>query len=636
MSPVFPLGDHRPSLPSTGSLGFLFPKSPRRVLAYLTDPETAIPNVSLYMTHGLASALLVSDLDSAELSSAIEQFQDQLGAFEVWPLENNVVDANAIAIWRGVDDFPTVVPQLPLDDLPGPIGVEVRQFNSNLALLSTAAHEFASELEPLCEWLHQSIADLVSRIREDLVGGEGQDIELAKRLHHDVSILVDVNSCMTMVLSQVADVLPPVLNASFPVGEHSLLGVGSVARSVWQIYQHMSDVFARANHPDRLREGFDSGGFDPGLDPNKFNWSELSTARDRAISRRDQRNNQPGRKHLVYFSSRWGFHETLNAISLSWQTIGSGATREWNLLTLSHEFLHSHFRELVRSNVLEVTSDEDRDKLVEVYNRAWRRTFPSANAKAIEDTDPPATFSQSMQAFLIGQLQAAERADSTVAVVADLSSFIDEYSAPITSADLARLLAAPLLDFVEEVAVHIMDYHYFYNGEEFAYVSSLWHSWSLVPQVHRRLKRYVLRTLLTLASLENSQQPVEAFTSSVVRMRDVLVALKETSGALVAAAIDILDNSDEKKELWLRFERSYRLVVFTRLVLIEDDLYAELNYDSQTVPGPSPRYRVEVGDFPSWNVESPTGFLLDRFIASSDPEAPGVEYESLWQLLILI
>jgi len=49
----------------------------------------------------------------------------------------------------------------------------------------------------------------------------------------------------------------------------------------------------------------------------------------------------------VYFSSRWGFHQTVQSVSVSWQCINGNAALDWNLLTLSHEFLHAHLRELL-------------------------------------------------------------------------------------------------------------------------------------------------------------------------------------------------------------------------------------------------------------------------------------------------
>jgi hypothetical protein len=54
-----------------------------------------------------------------------------------------------------------------------------------------------------------------------------------------------------------------------------------------------------------------------------------------------------GRLHVLHFSSRYGFHETMNTMSASWQCVYASASRDWNLLTLSHEFLHAHVREII-------------------------------------------------------------------------------------------------------------------------------------------------------------------------------------------------------------------------------------------------------------------------------------------------
>ena len=91
-----------------------------------------------------------------------------------------------------------------------------------------------------------------------------------------------------------------------------------------------------------------------------------------------------------------------------------------------------------------------------------------------------------------------------------------------------------------------------------------------------------------------------------------------------------------KMELWLRFKYNFQLVLFTRSVLIDDELYSSLNEDAEATIGPGQRYRLQVGEFPDWEIQSPTGFLLDRFMAMHERDDSETEAESLWQLLVLI
>ncbi|MFZ2526223.1 MAG: hypothetical protein WAX14_01020, partial [Rhodococcus sp. (in: high G+C Gram-positive bacteria)] len=80
---------------------------------------------------------------------------------------------------------------------------------------------------------------------------------------------------------------------------------------------------------------------------------------------------------------------------------------------------------------------------------------------------------------------------------------------------------------------------------------------------------------------------------------------------------------------------NYQLVVFTRMFLIDPSLSKLLNREREAGIGEAPRYGLTTGDFPDWPIQSPSGFLLDRFIAGSE-SLKGTEAASLWQLLVLV
>lgn len=612
-------------LPSSGFLVFVFPRDVRHCLYTAQSLISSSDGATLFMSHGLASCVVLSERDPSSMIDELHALDVDIAAVEVWPFEDAQVRFADIRLERL--SRPPVSPLVSLaTEVDGPIGVEVRQFEANLAMLQSTSDEFAPEFRALCEWLAESVSSHVSRIAAELAAPDG--LEATKRLHHDVSLLVDVNSCLAMVLSQLSDVLPPLSSASYPVGEHSLLGIGGVARGIWRIYEHMAKVFAEADLPNRLESAFGASGFDPGFNAPDHDRASWERARLAFLGS----SKPPGvipevRQHLVYFSSRWGFHETVNSISVSWQTIESGATAQWNLLTLSHEFLHSHFRELIRANVLGATTDGERSALVALYNTSR------------EHLEYPATLKESLQVFLLRQLRAVERGGVEARALASATSVTEFEDAPLTTEELLQLVAAPLLDHLEEVVVHIMDYHYFYEADDEAYVSSLWHSWTLVPQVHRKLRHYLLRTLFALSSVEvpTGRSAEAAFRSSYQRLARVLIDLKNASGGpLVEAAVDELASAEAKRELWARFRASYLNVEFTRTVLIDDAVYARLTTDDQVVPGEPPQYRLIVGEFPEARIESPTGFILDRYRMIGATLATETEAASLWQLLVLV
>lgn len=623
VSPIHPLNPDSPiELPFSGAVAFLFPISPRATLAHILNDQPEAIADSTYVTHGLAAIVLIQS-DRSVLQATIADLQLQLNAFEIWPFAEGVVEISQTNVWRAERTAGPPPPDLGYADLPAEIAIEVRQYNSNVVLLRSAALDFCPEFLELTAWLDESVPQLVLAIRRDLAVGEAARWAHSQ-LHHHVSLLVDINSCLTMVISQVAGVLPPLTSSNFPVGEYSLLGIGSMTRAAWRTYNHISTIFATADHVSRLRNGFGTIGFDPGFQPNDIDFETWGRARAASIDASQTAEDKPGRKHLVYFSSRWGFHETLNSISLSWQSLSAGATREWNLLTLSHEFLHSHFRELVRFNILGLTSDHELDLLVGEYNQAGG------------DRTPPPNFLLSCRFFLINQMKWALQAERAAPAIAKGNTKIKRESHVLTASWLKDLMATVVPDFIEEVVVHVMDYHYFYNLDDASYVSSLWNSWALVPFVHTRLNHYLVRTLLALSSQFDKIDAEQAFDSSVERLRTELE--RSSAGrpnALSARGLDALNDALTMGELWVRFKFSYELVIFTKTFLIDTRLYDQLTADEGRVPGPPPQYRISPGEFPTSPINSPTAFFFDRY-ALIDGHRDEMEYVSLWQMLVLL
>jgi len=349
VSPIYPIGDVAEDfqLPSSGHLVFLFSRSVRGVLNRLERRDGH--GVRVFASHGLASVIAVLDAD-ADVDTLLQELEDQLCAAEVWPLqEGTVVERNTIVRhWQNDGIATTEIEDIAATNLPYEVRTEVEQFNLNLKYFWARAEQFAPEYEDLAIWLHEAVSDAAKAVAS-YAQAHTDPASLADPQQHygRVSLLVEINACLTMLNSQAMGVTPPLTEATYPIGEYSLLGIGSATRAVWRIYRHMSDVFADAQHLDRLHAMRDGAPFDSGVRPYRF---QMSAWADSPLSIESQDPVGPAtapRRHIVYFSSRWGFHQTVQSVSVSWQCINGNAALDWNLLTLSHEFLHAHLRELL-------------------------------------------------------------------------------------------------------------------------------------------------------------------------------------------------------------------------------------------------------------------------------------------------
>ncbi|WP_344778497.1 hypothetical protein [Nocardioides panacisoli] len=641
VSAVYPLANEADApLPSSGYLVFLFPRSAQTVLSKLT--RHVGEGIAVFASHGLASVILVvtggpdseTDADGAErtrIDDLLDLVDGDLCAAEIWPFEGETVleTQTTVRHWSPAS-APATFEDVEASDLPYEVRTEVEQFNLNFQYFWARAYKYCDEYEDLAAWLQETVSDIARTVaayaRADT---DPASLDNPQQHYGLVSLLVEINACLTMLNSQAVGVTPPLTQSSFPVGEYSLLGIGSAARAAWRIYRHMSDIFANAQHLDRLHAMRHGAPFDSGVVPYRFNPASWESSPLSIETQPPGADPSPPRRHIVYFSSRWGFHQTIQSVSLSWQCINGNAATDWNLLTLSHEFLHSHLRELL-DELLLVQDDAELAALVEAYN-----------------SGEPTTWSIAAKQFLLQRLRWIDHGLQLIAARDTAEQNGQSHveivrSAPMTAEEAHHLLR-DRLRFLEEVIVHVMDYIYFYDADDELFVSSLWHSWALVPNVQPKIDEYVLRTLLALASTWRSHDETQAFDDASARLDSCLASILDAGDhGLVGLARSVLDEGETnvsgsgRTDLRTRFGMAFPLVRWTKQFLISSELHAKLAHDELRVAGER-AYPIDPWEFPDSRIESPTGFLLDRFRRMTRAyENDRLESDSLWQLLVLI
>lgn len=620
-SPLFPASPGASvELPGDCTIAFLVPACANALLARLLNDYDAGIARRTFVTHGLASVVLVSE-DAAALAALLEDLQAEVRAYELWPVVDSIVK---------VADIECRVPDLPADPWCGPVAdadlefgmaAQVRQFNSNIAYLAAHASRYAPEYRPLIDWLHDSVARL-GQDHARLSERDGLDDDEIRRLIGLETLLIELNAVLTLFISQAVNGSIPIHEGSYPVGEYSLLGVGGMVRALWRLYHHLNSVFAEFDHAGRIRARYQGiAAFDPFAPATRTDYSAW-TASGASVGRIDSEAGGLARVHLPHFSSRWGFHESYYGLSVSWQCIHAGATKEWNLLTITHEFLHSHVRDLL-SVILDVADQGGIQSLVGRYNSRAR------GQNALE----------SMQAALVEALVGIRGAGRLSRKVARRPSHADaEVPQDLAVEDVVDLMRAHG-GFIHELVVHVLDFLYTYNGREEQYVNSIWSSWALVPIVNDRIDHYVLRTLCTLSITSQATSPEEIYSDSVERLEHFLVPLqgRERTRPAIDSALAVLRDPTWIRRLGVEFRAARYVVKLAELFFFDGQLNAALVRDSgTTVHGHGRTYALSVGEFRGEPIESPVGLLLDRFSGYRDQAAEDVEYESIWQLLILI
>jgi hypothetical protein len=584
--------------------------------------ETAIGDHALRATalsHGLAS-LVVMCADSglkAEIDALVEPHSI---AMETWPVGDGSVDVSRVTSrTRSIDGPLPDLGSIGSDDLPFAAATQVRQFNSNLSRILRPVALLLPEYLSVLEWLHQSVTRRAQELRANGGGGSGGEHRFT---HHITSILVEINAGLSLLTSQALSGLSPLHDRSFPVGEYSLLGVGGMARAARRLYKHMNSVFARAAIVERVAQFYPSTqAFDPQVVTSSPNFSNWEGALARVGNLPELPPQTLARQHMIYFSSRWGFHETLHSINVSWQCLHASSSPHWNMLTLSHEFLHSHVRGLI-NNVL----DQDDDGELEQLAQRFRSTAPVGAKEAMQS----ALINGLQRLDLAAQSQNFDR--SGTALTATVRSHLD--------ASQIRRLYQKHMRLLQEIVVHVLDYLYFYDADDDKYVSSLWSSWAMVPQVDDKLVHYLFRTICALSSTGSAASSAgNVFDDAVERLEAVLSRLVVSQEGAAAADVQrILGDPVSRSSLKLQFKYVYYLVRIARTFFFDETLHANLVRDDLTEPDTDGAiYQIDDGSFPDQRIESPVAFLLDRFEVHLSPiEDDEIEYKSLWQMLVMI
>lgn len=613
-------------LPDDCVLAFVVPTSPRAFLAALENGLGAQWLQRSYISHGLVSTVIVlncrEDWDEVERTAS-----DLIRGYELWPTANGIV--RRAHIERSVPNDRTA-PSFGLvsdEGLPYESASQVRRFNALLASVAQRIAQYVPEATPMLWSLHGACVSHAENLRQ-LDGATGSE----QARHHRLSILVEMNASLSMFSSQALAGTLPLSDSAYPSGEYSLLGIGTSVRALLRVYGHISGVFDQANLPGRIAEAYGAPGtdFEPyyfrdgSVDYDEWDNASILPASLPAAGSAELEN------HLTYYSSRWGFRQTHNTISVSWQCVHAAASKQWNLLTLTHEYLHAHVSQLLAAS-LQWTDEDDM----------------AATETAMFNGDLRETARDSIRAVAMGAMVHLKAADSDDA----------EVDMPATELSAAKMneISVSYYWYLQELGVHTLDYQYFYGGDDLVYVSSIWNSWALVPQVAKKLDHYLVRSISAL-----SVTPMDAadmgdlFNRTVDRLETAfrhLLDLQqgEVAGAgrglvdsesrpnpIVLEALDRLSDPDVYAKLEQVFNATSYVAKMFGTFFFEPRLHSDLLADSN-IASPGRRFDLRAGEYRDEPIESPIAFLLDRF--HSSPTNSGVDtsdFETLWQAIMMV
>jgi hypothetical protein len=596
----------------------------------------------LLYTTGLASILLLSKREA--LANDVERIARAAArSKETWKVDHGRIVSISChcSSPRGEDSHFTLAKY---DSLPLVPKTTVDEFVANMAVLMpkvrlhipgeidtfvrliALANELVQEMVYVCNPIGSPPETLSEYTQQQFA----KHPSLCTRiLHQDTDRLVQINSALSYVSTQALSGAVPILDRRSLIRRYSLLGVGTATLALTRIAHSIERAFAKGALENILSERAGDAAALPGLDNlpeyDSRKWKEFSV--DAWNGKVNARESYP---KLPYFSGRLGFREAEYTVSAALQSLAAGAGAEWSLLTLTHEMLHGHVR-----NLLSMLFQGDPNRRPD---EKWDDFYARFEARC--NGQPPAkeNLLDSLRAIILSYCcNAISHGSLTRDIVGAGQGYKEQeisLSFPLLARDSLWLAYEAEYRNISEIFVHILDLHYFYCSSLSHYVRLIWRSWSTVPQVWADLRQYILRSLLVVAT-KTEGTAYERFGSARLRLVEILEGLQSDStlpAPVINEALKRLKREYAEKHLFYPFAASMILVDVVHQVLTSSAIRGSLNAgDPHFSLAPTTTFEEWLlYDMPDKFVDdvviSPTAYLADRLSREvQQPEGQALE-----------
>lgn len=615
-------------------LRFYFFQSPMKVLGQLKKLGVK-DNVQIFFGYGISSILIVSD-SKQKIDTLIQEVSEVHISYEEWEIRDNKLQEPVIdpatrvqessikfndfsplpdsdknifeELFLSLNLFATKVAVIPKPNL---FKIEKinREVNSLIDKVVKYQKLIDSELDSIKDI--EKIESLNPQELEELKTRIEKNIKHNYHKNQYIDRAIQLISIISYVSTQTFSGVIPVLSRRSLIRRHSLGGIGSCVLALNRITDFIEQIFHDYNFSEKITKDFKK--------PNTF-LQDIENPHKYSIKKWKHSNideinwpkvNGTNLFKLPYFSARLGFRESEYAISAAIQSITSGSDREWSIMTITHELMHSQVRQLLNLILAGDLSElDDKDK-EEFYD-----TFKRISTDGFEDED---SLLDSIRYILLTHCCLADKYGSLTVTKRVMVAGNLNYSIPADYKSMFKLLMYNFRS-INEIFVHVFDLNYIYRGQIDFYLKSIWHSWSSLPHIDADIRQYVLRCLIVISTKVTANDPFKRFEESVSILKNSLVKLHaEIKKPLIGRIIIMLNNIEEfEKDYYGGFYSYLVLVDMINSVFISDKISAKLYKDDYvrllddnekeeldyTYDLPDEFHNVEIG--------SPVAFLLNR------------------------
>lgn len=541
VSPIYPVSSD-PELPKENEwlIGFFEFRHPFQVIARVLARAPELSPV-LWFSLGSCSCLVITDKE--HVVDLISQLAPEPpNTTEIWKIRAGVL-YNANCTHRDTTNFdPFEFSIEHIEDLEIEIRGLLVEFIANI---QSAARETLRHLPEEIN-TYRGIAKITRSIAQDLLFIERpndwpcppalapytseairEDSALRSSLTNQrIDQLVQLNSTLSYVISQAFFGSVPILEHVSLIRMHGLLGVGTAHRALVMIARTIELAFERNSIEALVLEQYPHVPPLPNFehasvyDPEK--WQSVCGV-DKFLA--SDRYSRESLRKLPLFSGRLGFRETQFSISSALQVLFAGDGRAWHLSTMTHEMTHGHVRNLLGAIFKGQAGETDAEKFRRIY-QTFADHMRGKSGESIYAIDSIRSVILSY-CCLTHELGSLTRSRSEAGQLTGSEILSDEFVL-LSELDVWKQFEREYRN-LNELFVLVLDLHYFYRSELVVYLQAVWQSWSAVPGVIRDLRQYVIRSLLSAASMPDSVgDALVRFRNAV---REVVTALEPISSS---------------------------------------------------------------------------------------------------------
>lgn len=565
---------------------FIGPISPSRLHEFLPK------RCGLWLSLGLFNVILQTP-SSTDKRKIIKWLNSNNFRYEMWALEKHKItsiqeskNGNVSNAWR--DEIAKVA------ELKVPLQMEDTKSEYCPLIATSLARSF--ECYPKISNELQNVNLLISKLLSTSIGSS------LSEQHEANAVLAKTNAGLSRFSSQAFSGTSPITGTECHYWTHSLLGTGMANIALNKIFSFIRDKLGSYNMPARM-ENIDACE----ILPTPFPLAEKTSSDEfwyqdylKNTPILPTQENQIVFPLVTYFSGRDGFKSTKTTLSAPLATISACNSRYWDLMTLTHELSHLVVKGFLSSICPNRESNE------EVKNAV----------KLVGQHTPDNTWLDSIRKYFLQSILLIHKKD------------IDDNLSEITPSIMRKILNRWYYE-VEEIMAHVFDFLYFYKQDVQHYISSIWSSWSVIPNISNRVEEYTIRTICSVLS-KNLRKGSESENIAYEQVLNTLLDINKHDPQLpyVSDAISFLEAGWDNN-LRNRIIARKSLVALVRAFFYSEHIVAQL-FKERHLSGhrsETDGYDKKVGILDGVKIDNPIRFIKN-YTKDQDPSS----CRSLWIL----